>query len=295
MHGWIILDKPAGITSSKTLYKFKKFLPRKHKIGHGGTLDPFATGVLPVAVGEATKLISYAMDGVKTYEFTVFWGKQTDTGDLDGAFTHESDHLPTKEDIQKILPGFVGVIDQTPPVYSALKIDGKRACDRVRAGEDVVMKPRQVTIHNLKLIEIIDKNHAKFEVTCGKGTYVRSLAQDMALKLKTYAYIKVLRRTKVGQFLIQNAKSLDYLLEKATHSALKECIYSVEHVLDDIPAILITEEETVKLKRGMGISPTAPSEFQQEGAVVACMHNEELIAMTYVKDNQLLPKRVFNL
>lgn len=295
MHGWIILDKPAGITSSKALYKFKKFLPKKHKLGHGGTLDPFATGILPVAVGEATKLIPYAMEGVKTYEFTVCWGKQTDTGDLEGDFTHTSDHLPTKENIQKILPDFIGVIEQTPPVYSAIKIDGKRACDRVRAGEDVVIKPRQVTLHDLKLVEIIDPHHAKFEVTCGKGTYVRSLAQDMALKLKTYAYIKVLRRTKVGPFLIQNAKSLDYLLEKATHSALKECISSVELVLDDIPAILITDEDAVKLKRGMGISPSAPSEFQQEGAVVACMHGEKLIAMTYVKENQLLPKRVFNL
>jgi tRNA pseudouridine55 synthase len=295
LNGWIILDKPTDITSAKALYKFKKFLPRKHKLGHGGTLDPFASGVLPIAIGEATKLIPYAMDGVKIYEFTVCWGKQTDTGDLEGNFTHTSTHLPTQQNIQQILPFFIGEIEQVPPVYSAIKIDGMRACDRVRAGEKVTIKPRRVIIYDLKLIEILDSHHATFEVRCGKGTYVRTLAQDIALKLKTYAYIKVLRRTKVGPFLIQDAKSLDYLLEKATHSALKECISSVERVLDDIPAILITEEEAVKLKRGMGVSPKALSEFQQEGAMVACMHGEKLIAMACVKNNQLLPKRVFNL
>ncbi len=202
IHGWLILDKPLGPSSSGCVGKLK-WLTGAQKVGHGGTLDPLASGVLPIAFGEATKTSSYAMDGSKTYEFDVTWGTSTETCDAEGDVIASSDARPTEEQINAALPSFIGDIDQIPPKFSAIKIDGQRAYELARKGEEVDIKSRPVTIHDLRVVRIVDSNTASFEVDCGKGTYVRSLARDLALHLGCEGHISRLRRTAVGPFLLK--------------------------------------------------------------------------------------------
>jgi tRNA pseudouridine55 synthase len=254
--GWIILEKPSGITSAHAVGKVKRLL-HPEKIGHAGTLDPLASGVLPLALGEATKTVPYMMDAAKTYGFTVTWGQQRDTDDSQGQVTATSDARPSEADIRAILPRFTGKIQQTPPNYSAIKVDGKRAYDMARSGEIVELKSRETIIHSLEIQQYSPEQTA-FICHCSKGTYVRSLARDMGKTLGSLGYISVLRRLKVGNFSENDAISLE-LLEEMVHknppdSQESGFLRPVESALDDILAQDIDSDQAVLLKRGQCVA-----------------------------------------
>jgi tRNA pseudouridine55 synthase len=303
IHGWLILDKPLGPSSSGCVGKLK-WLTGAQKVGHGGTLDPLASGVLPIAFGEATKTSSYAMDGSKTYEFDVTWGTSTETCDAEGDVIASSDARPTEEQINAALPSFIGDIDQIPPKFSAIKIDGQRAYELARKGEEVDIKSRPVTIHDLRVVRIVDSNTASFEVDCGKGTYVRSLARDLALHLGCEGHISRLRRTAVGPFSIEKAVSLAAFEENEGENAaslLTQYLLSVETVLDDIPALALTDQEARKLRHGQGIpvlpvaqrSPLRDGRISQ-GDVVQVTANGTLVALARIAGGEIRPVRVMN-
>lgn len=248
VNGWVNLNKPVEMTSTQAVGAVRR-LTGAAKAGHAGTLDPLASGILPIALGEATKTVPYCQDCLKTYEFEVTWGEQRDTDDAEGKIIDTSDGRPEKEAIEALLPEFTGEIEQTPPRFSAIKIEGKRAYDMARAGEDVKIKPRQVFIQTLSLIQC-GKDKALFRSTCGKGTYIRSLARDMAQKLGTCGYVSALTRTAVGPFTLDNAISLAKLEQDGHSAALAELLLPVETALDDIPALAIKEQEAARLKQG---------------------------------------------
>ena len=252
VHGWLNLDKPLGLTSTQALGKARRLLGGK-KAGHAGTLDPLATGVLPLAFGEATKTIPYVVDGDKEYEFTVRWGENRTTFDAEGAVTAISDVRPTEAAIRAILPSFVGMIDQIPPAYSAIKIDGERAYDLARAGETVDLMPRKVLIYALELTGMPDRDHATFRVACGKGMYVRSLAVDMAEKLGGCGYISALRRTRVGPFRIENAVSLETLEDLKAKNAVSNALLPIKSALEGFPCLNLTPQERHTLLLGQKI------------------------------------------
>ena len=252
MHGWIILDKPLGLSSAGGVAAVKRILRKggypKTKIGHGGTLDPLATGVLPIALGEATKLAGRMLDATKGYAFTVAWGTATATDDAEGAVVAESAVRPDLAAIRAILPHFTGPIVQTPPAYSALKVDGERAYKLARAGETVVLAERQLTIFALDLLDA-RADAADFAATCSKGTYVRSLARDIALALGTVGHVAALRRTRAGPFNLDAAISLDKLAA-LLQAGDEQAILPLTAGLDDIPALPVTPEDAALLKQG---------------------------------------------
>ena len=256
MNGWIILDKPLGLSSAQGVAAIKRLLRTAGlpvpKIGHGGTLDPLATGVLPVALGEATKLAGRMLDATKGYSFTVAWGASTTTEDAEGAVTATSDVRPSEAEILAALPQFTGPIVQTPPAYSALKVDGERAYKLARAGEVVVLAQRHLTILALDLVEA-GADSATFEVTCSKGTYVRSLGRDLALALGTVGHISMLRRTRAGPFVLAQAISLDKLNQSADGAALEQAVLPLTAGLDDIPAFAVSPEEAAALRKGQAL------------------------------------------
>ena len=253
IHGWIILDKPVGLGSTQAVTAVKRALrdagEPKMKVGHGGTLDPLASGVLPIAIGEATKVCGRMLEATKQYAFTVRFGEETDTLDAEGQIVATSDVHPTAEEVANILPQFNGPIEQTPPVYSALKIEGKAAYARARAGEEVEIKPRQVTIHELRLISA-SGNEASFLATVSKGTYIRSLARDIARALNSVGHVTMLRRTRAGPFGLEKAISLDFLGEAAKARRLIGAVLPLEAALDDIPALPITPDQAQLLRFG---------------------------------------------
>lgn len=262
MHGWIILDKPHGLGSTQAVGAVKRALREsgagKVKVGHGGTLDPLAEGVLPIALGEATKLAGRMLDSDKIYDFTVAFGTQTDTLDLEGPVIATSDHRPPLDAVRAVLPRFTGPIEQAPPAYSAIKVDGQRAYDRARAGEAVEMKLRAVTIHALDLAGSTGTADAVESVTLtahvSKGTYIRSLARDIALALGTVGHVTMLRRTKAGPFTLESAISLDKLRQAATERAIGSLMLPLTAGLDDIPALPVTSEEALLLRQGRVLS-----------------------------------------
>jgi tRNA pseudouridine55 synthase len=297
--GWILLDKPFGLGSTQAVSAVKRALreagePRT-KVGHGGTLDPLASGVLPIALGEATKLAGRMLDATKGYDFAIAFGAQTDTLDLEGNVIAQSPHRPTLAEVAKILPRFTGEIEQVPPAYSALKVDGQRAYDLARAGEDVALKSRRVTIHSLHFLPVAEGDgeedrspqasgggvgagapdpsvsglaaatspslHDREEVesitlsaTVSKGTYIRSLARDIALALGTVGHVTTLRRTRAGPFNLHQAISLDFLMESAKGRNLDGAVLPLEAGLDDIPAFPVTPEEARLLRHGQRLS-----------------------------------------
>lgn len=251
VHGWLILDKPQGLTSTQALGKARRFLNGK-KVGHGGTLDPLATGILPLAFGEATKLIPYVMDGDKEYEFTIRWGDQRDTDDAEGTTTATSDKRPTETEIKAALPAFVGTIMQTPPRFSAIKLDGERAYDIARAGGTPELTPRPVTVYSVELLET-NADTARFRTHCGKGMYVRSLARDLAIKLGTYGHIVTLRRTRVGPFRLTESISLENLENLSHKGAALTALLALSKALDDIPGLTLTASEAQRLRAGQSI------------------------------------------
>ena len=257
LHGWVILDKPIGLGSTTAVSAVKRILRQagepKTKVGHGGTLDPLASGVLPIALGEATKVAGRMLDATKDYEFTVRFGEETDTLDTEGQVVATSDILPSQEQVQAVLPRFTGAIEQVPPAYSALKIDGKAAYARARAGEDVQLKSRTVTIHDLSVISF-GEARATLAATVSKGTYIRSLTRDIAHALGTVGHVTHLRRTRAGPFSFEQAVSLDFLEESAKARALDGAVLPLEAALDDIPALPVTPDQAQLLRHGQRLA-----------------------------------------
>jgi tRNA pseudouridine55 synthase len=288
MNGWIILDKPSGITSAHAVAKVKRLLKPK-KIGHAGTLDPLASGVLPLALGEATKVIHFMVDAGKAYGFTTTWGEERDTDDSEGKTTQTSPQRPSRDEIEAILPRFTGTILQTPPAYSAIKVDGARSYDLARAGEAVELKARQVRVDSLE-IEGHSPEKTSFNCECGKGTYIRSLARDMGRELGCLGYVTVLRRLKVGKFDVNHAISLENL-EKMVHKDDLGFLYPVESALDDIPAVEIDSDQAKRIKQGQVI----PFASRATERTVLAKHNDILVAVCSVAQDMMTPVRVFNL
>ena len=249
VHGWLILDKPKGLTSTQALGKARRLIDGQ-KVGHCGTLDPLATGILPLAFGEATKMVPYVMDGDKEYEFTIRWGEQRDTDDAEGKITATGSRRPTLEQIRAALPDFIGTIEQVPPIFSAIKLQGERAYDIARAGGTPEMTARPVEVYTLECTGTPNIDHATFRVECGKGVYVRSIARDLAEKLGTYGHISALRRTKVGPFTLAQAISLEKLTELSHKDAALTALLALRMALDDIPALTLTADEAQRLRSG---------------------------------------------
>ena len=300
IHGWLVIDKPAGKTSSQVVAIVKRMLDAQ-KAGHGGTLDPLATGVLPIALGEATKTVSYVMDGTKRYRFTVAWGESRDTDDSEGVVTHTSTVRPIAADIRASLENFVGVIDQVPPSYSAIKIDGARAYALARSGETVSIKSRPVRIDHIDLVDAKDVDRAVFDVVCGKGTYVRSLARDISLALGTYGHVVSLRRLATGPFDETNAISLE-TLESLVHSAPPSTyLRAVECALDDIPALLLNASQADHLRHGRPVRVQGPEgrpfldvSCLDEGGVLCAMADGRPVALARLVEGEIRPMRVLN-
>ena len=257
LHGWIILDKPVGLGSTTAVSAVKRILRQagepKTKVGHGGTLDPLASGVLPIALGEATKLAGRMLDATKAYDFTIRFGEETDTLDAEGKVIATRDIRPTHKQIEALLPRFTGEIEQVPPAFSALKIEGKAAYARARAGEEVDLKPRRVTIHALEMIEA-SADSATLSATVSKGTYIRSLARDIAHALNTVGHVTMLRRTRAGPFSLNQAISLDFLEEAAKARQLTRAVLPLQAALDDIPALPVTPDQAQLLRHGQRLS-----------------------------------------
>ena len=297
-HGWLILDKPQGLTSTDAVNRIKR-LYHAQKAGHAGTLDPLATGILPIALGEATKTVPYVVDGEKTYRFSVTWGAETDTDDVEGKVTKTSDARPGRAAIEAILAEFTGDIQQTPPQYSAIKVDGERAYDLAREGQIFELAARTVTVHELRLTEHKPNNTVTtFECDCGKGTYVRSLARDMGRRLGCLGHVTALRRTRVGPFTESAAISLDKLTEIANSAAGREglmtSLRSVETALDDIPALSVTPADAARLNRGQPILIRGAGAPILTGPAYALCKGS-LVAIGEIQQGELHPLRVFNL
>ena len=290
--GWVVLDKPLGLGSTSAVGRVR-WLFGAAKAGHGGTLDPLATGVLPIALGEATKTVPFVMDGRKEYKFTLRLGEARSTEDAEGEVTATSDNRPTDDAIRAALPSFVGEVEQIPPAFSALKIDGQRAYDLARAGEAVVLKARKITIERLELLRRPDADHADFVVGCGKGTYIRSLGRDLALALGTVGYLSALRRTVAGPFREEGSISLSKLEALGHNSPLLGALAPVATALDDIPALALTEAQADLLRHGQPVFLT--QDVPPFGALVRAECGQKLVALVRSDGVSLKPVRVFNL
>ncbi len=297
VHGWLILDKPGGLTSTEAVSRVKRMF-NAAKAGHAGTLDPLADGVLPIALGEATKTVPYVVDGRKGYRFTVRWGAETDTDDIEGSELETSDMRPSREQVVQVLPEFSGEIEQVPPRFSAIKVDGARAYDLAREGGDFELKARTVRVDRLEVVDMPDADHCVFDAECGKGTYVRALARDIGRRLGTLGHIEELRRTRVGPFTEKATISLDKL-EELSHSAagqegLDAVLHPVETALDDIPALAVSGDDAARLARGQAVLLRGRDAPVISGPVYATSRGH-LVALGEVKRGELWPKRVFNL
>ncbi len=286
--GWLNIDKPAGVTSTQVVTAVKKML-RPMKIGHAGTLDPLATGILPLALGEATKTVPFAMDAKKIYRFVLCLGVQTTTGDIEGEIEATSDVRASAAQILAVLPQFMGEIEQTPPRFSAIKIDGKRAYDLARAGEEVIIKSRIVQIDRLELLEQLDEDKFLLETTCGKGTYIRSLVQDIARAVGSRGHVQDLRRLAVGNFNEKNMISLEQL----ENIDYKDALLSPDIALDDILAIKVDKETAQILARGNPVFvESSPAQAGQD--LYKMMYLDKLIAIAKFNGTMFAPVRVFN-
>ncbi|HEY2740167.1 MAG TPA: tRNA pseudouridine(55) synthase TruB [Thermoanaerobaculia bacterium] len=294
LHGWIILDKPIDLGSTTAVSAVKRILREagepKTKVGHGGTLDPLASGVLPIALGEATKLCGRLLNATKGYDFTISFGAETDTLDLEGAVIATSDLRPILDEIETALPRFRGEIEQIPPAYSALKIDGKAAYARARAGEDVELKPRRVTIHSLSIRDAPGDNKVTLSATVSKGTYIRSLARDIAYALGTVGHVSYLRRTRAGPFTLESAISLDFLEEAAKARRLTETVMPLTAALDDIPALPVTPDQARLLRHGQRLVG-----FPAKPGLQLAISEETPVALVEASADGLKVVRGFNL
>jgi tRNA pseudouridine55 synthase len=296
VNGWLVLDKPVGMTSTQAVARVKRLM-NANKAGHAGTLDPLASGLLPIALGEATKTVSYIMDGRKVYRFAVRWGEQTTTDDTEGEVIATSDHRPTEDDIVEILPEFTGEIMQTPPQFSAIKLQGERAYDLARAGETVALEARPIEVHRLLLIDIEDDGVAVFDCECGKGTYVRALARDMGIRLGTRGHVVSLRRLLVGPFGENDmvpVEEIEDLAETGDISAPRSTMLPVDTALADLPQVTVNRDMAARLRRGQSIILRGRDAPVSEPDV-AVFADGELVAIAEAEQGELVPKRVFNL
>ena len=300
LHGWIVLDKPVGLGSTTAVSAVKRILRQagepKTKVGHGGTLDPLASGVLPIALGEATKLCGRMLDATKAYDFTIRFGQETDTLDAEGEPVARSNVRPTIAQVEAILPIFTGEIEQVPPAYSALKIDGKAAYSRARAGEELNLQSRTVTVHQLSMF---DRDAARDETafdeitlsaTVSKGTYIRSLARDIARALNTVGHVTMLRRTRAGPFSLESANSLDFLEEAAKARRLTETVLPLTAALDDIPALPVTPDQARLLRHGQMLFG-----FPARPGLQLATEDERPVALVEASADGLRVVRGFNL
>ncbi|HWC56935.1 MAG TPA: tRNA pseudouridine(55) synthase TruB [Sphingomicrobium sp.] len=293
LNGWIILDKPVGLGSTTAVSAVKRILREagepKTKVGHGGTLDPLASGVLPIALGEATKLCGRLLNSTKGYDFTIAFGEETDTLDLEGEVIAGSDVRPTLDQIESVLPSFIGEIEQIPPAYSAVKVNGKAAYARARAGEDVELKPRTVTIHSVTVRDF-EPEAVTLSATVSKGTYIRSLARDLAYALGTVGHVSYLRRTRAGPFGLESAISLDFLEEAAKARRLTETVLPLTAALDDIPALPVTPDQARLLHHGQKLVG-----FPAQPGLQLAMLEETPVALVEASADGLRVVRGFNL
>ena len=306
LDGWLVVDKPLGMTSAQVVAVLRRTL-KPLRIGHAGTLDPLASGILPVALGEATKTVAYAMDGDKTYRFTLKFGEQRSTDDAEGEAVATSPNRPETEEIQAVLGNFVGQVRQRPPAFSALKVAGRRAYDLARAGEAPELAERTIEIKDLILISRPDPDQAEFSVTCGKGTYVRALARDIALALGTVGHVAALRRTRVGAFSENRAIALDNLVALGHSAAAFEHLLPVETALDDIPALALTGDQAALLRQGRAIAVLGTAGLVSrdgdagspaplsDGTVLCAMEGTRPVALARIDAGLLRPVRVLNL
>ena len=304
VHGWVIVDKPQGMTSTQVVGAVKRIFDAQ-KAGHAGTLDPMATGILAVALGEATKTVPYAMDADKIYRFTAHWGEARDSDDAEGKVTATSQKRPSKEEIEAALPRFTGTLTQVPPAYSAIKVQGERAYDLAREGEAVILEPRTVEVFEARLVAMPDRDHAEFEIHCGKGTYVRAWVRDLALFLGTVGHVSQLRRTRIGSFCEENAIALETLRGFMHIPAAFEHLRPISTALDGIPALAVTGPDAVRLKSGNPILIRAtqfakitegqsPGDDLQGLTVFLSTPEGEPVALAEFAEGELRPFRVFN-
>jgi tRNA pseudouridine55 synthase len=295
VNGWLILDKPIGMTSTQAVGAVRRLFDAR-KAGHAGTLDPLATGILPIALGEATKTVPYAVDGTKHYRFVVRWGAATDTDDAEGRITETSELRPSRAAIEGLLPQFTGEIMQTPPIYSAIKVAGARAYDLAREGEAVKLEARPVQIESLELLEVPDRDTAIFHARCGKGTYVRALARDMGTELGCLGHLIGLRRTRVAVFEEAQAVTLADL-EKAAQEGGEDgthrLLLPVEAALQDLPMVSVAQNDAARLLRGQAVLMRGRDAPIGSGPAYATCRGH-LIAVGRIDKGELHPVRAFN-
>ncbi len=310
VHGWLILDKPEGVTSTQAVGICRRIF-NAQKTGHGGTLDPLASGILPLAFGEATKTVGYVMEADKDYVFTIRWGSSTTTQDREGEVTGTSDVRPAAAAIAATLATFIGEIDQVPPQFSAIKVNGERAYDLARDGETVELASRKVNLFAAELVDCPSPDLAVIRVTCGKGFYIRALVRDIAAALGAEGHVAALRRTRVGAFAEAAAITLPFLQQMSDKPALDDTLVPLETALDDIPALAITGEEASRLRQGREIvllphqveafrEMRRPRQVNGEDASRICLATEKVgeeqlgVALGEVRAGRFLPVRVFN-
>ncbi|HYM30655.1 MAG TPA: tRNA pseudouridine(55) synthase TruB [Candidatus Cybelea sp.] len=289
LNGWLIIDKEAGLTSSDVVTRVRR-ITGAAKAGHGGTLDPLATGVLPIALGEATKTMSFAVAAGKTYRFSVRWGEERSTDDAEGEVTAAHSSRPSEDAIRAALPAFIGRIEQVPPAYSAVKVDGRRAYQLARQGTVAALAARQVVVRTFVLLKVVDEHSAEFEVDCGKGTYVRALARDLGRRLGCYGHVSALRRTRVGRFREETAISLVKLADLCQFAPPFEHLLPVETALDDIPALALTGPQAQRLRSGQAVRVLDTGD-----GTICAMHAGKPVALGEVRGGEVRPVRVFNL
>jgi tRNA pseudouridine55 synthase len=305
VHGWVCLDKPYDFGSTEAVGRIRR-LYNAQKAGHAGTLDPLATGILPIALGEATKTVSFLMDADKAYRFTIRWGETTDSFDREGKVTATSDVRPSPEQVAAVLPRFIGEISQVPPAFSAVRVGGERAYDLARAGQAPVLEPRTVTIYSAEVATAPDVDHVEIAITCGKGTYVRALIRDLAEALGACGHAAALRRTRVGPFDEGSAVTLESLGELCHRGAGREVLLPVETALDDIPALAVTAEDAFRLSQGRAIvllprqvealRSLVPRQTRDgEDRTVSAMADGKVAAICELRAGRLSPVRVFHL
>jgi tRNA pseudouridine55 synthase len=298
--GWVCLDKPIDLTSTQAVGRVRRALGAQ-KAGHAGTLDPLATGILPIALGEATKTVPFLMDASKAYRFTIAWGATTAGFDREGEVTATSDVRPTRAEVEAALPAFVGEILQVPPMFSAVKVDGERAYDLAREGVEVELEARPVTIFGLDIVSVLDADHIELETRCSKGTYVRALVRDLALALGACGHVSALRRTAVGSLTEARAITLELLEELCNRGARQEALLPVETALDDIPALALTTEDAFRLTQGRSIvllprqAEALKAKLTLGSRTVAAFEGERIVALCETRAGRLNPTRVFQL
>lgn len=300
INGWVCLDKPFEMGSTEAVSRIRRLF-NAQKAGHAGTLDPLASGILPIALGEATKTVPMMMEAKKVYRFTINWGVSTDSVDREGEIIARSDVRPTLDQVKAALPAFVGDIDQTPPRFSAIKVDGARAYDLARDGVEFELQARSVTIHSAEVTDAPDADHVEIRILTGKGVYVRSLARDLALALGAEGHVSALRRERVGPFSTENAVTLDSLEEMVHRGAASEGLLPVATALDDIPDLAVTEQDAFSLRQGRPIVllprqvETLKTRLSDGSRTVSAFQGQTLVALCQLRAGRLEPDRVFNL